>query len=315
MSNSVTIVMYHYVRDLEHSRFPNIKGCTVQEFNNQINYLEKYYTFINTDDLILALARQDRQLPNNAVMLTFDDGYMDHFLNVFPVLDEKGIQGCFFPSGKAVEEHCVLDVHKIQFILAAAPDNRQLIREIFSFLDIFRAEHNLKSNDYYYEKYGKATHRDAAEIRAVKSLLQRALPETCRAHITNELFRKYVSDDEESFAEELYMSLDQLKCMKRHGMHIGSHAYDHIWMDTLSPEAMETEIDLSLQFLKKLGGNQDDWSFAYPYGNGSYTHSLASLLKAKGCEFGFLDNGGIADLTTQDPFMLTRLETNDLPKD
>ena len=35
---------------------------------------------------------------------------------------------------------------------------------------------------------------------------------------------------EEAFSRELYMSMDQIKCMVDCGMHIGSHGYDHYWL-------------------------------------------------------------------------------------
>ena len=119
MSRKVTIVMYHYVRDLEHSRFPAIKGLSVERFCRQLDYIQAHYTPIAAEDLIGALSPAKKELPTNPILLTFDDGYSDHFANVFPLLDARGIQGCFFPPAQSVLEHKVLDVNKIQFILAA----------------------------------------------------------------------------------------------------------------------------------------------------------------------------------------------------
>ena len=59
------------------------------------------------------------KLPSNAVVLTFDDGYVDHYLNAFPVLDRLGLQGSFYIPVKPVVEHYVLDDNKIQFIISA----------------------------------------------------------------------------------------------------------------------------------------------------------------------------------------------------
>ena len=78
--------------------------------------------------------------------------------------------------------------------------------------------------------------------------------------------RKYVSDDEASFSRELYMSVDQIKCMSRNGMYIGSHGYNHYWLNALPAEKQEQEIDKSLQFLSSVDAPTDDWMMAYPYG-------------------------------------------------
>ena len=39
MNQFVTIVMYHYVRDLERSRFPAIKGLSLDRFWRQLRYI------------------------------------------------------------------------------------------------------------------------------------------------------------------------------------------------------------------------------------------------------------------------------------
>ena len=110
--------MYHYVRDLRNSRFPEIKGLDINLFKEQIGYLEKNYHFVTAEQVIDAFKAKEK-LPAKAVLLTFDDAYIDHFTYVFPILKHHHIQGCFYPPVKAITEHSVLDVNKIHFILAA----------------------------------------------------------------------------------------------------------------------------------------------------------------------------------------------------
>ena len=43
MPKQITIVMYHFVRDLKHSRYPKIKGITINEFKEQLSYIENHY--------------------------------------------------------------------------------------------------------------------------------------------------------------------------------------------------------------------------------------------------------------------------------
>ena len=209
MGSPLTIVVYHYVRELEHSRYPSIKGLTIQQFNGQLEYMQKYYTFVTVEELIAALDHGSDGLPRNAAMLTFDDGYIDHFTNVFPILNEKGIQGCFFPIGRAVAERRVLDVNKIHFVLASVADKMRIVHQIFAMMDELRAEHGLESNEYYYDTYAQVSRFDTPEVAFIKTLLQKGLAEGPRAEIIDRLFREYVAQDEAAFAAELYMSSDQ----------------------------------------------------------------------------------------------------------
>ncbi len=118
----VTIVMYHYVRELGRSRFPEIKGLSLERFSRQLDHIQANYTPVTVEMILDALKSPEQSLPPNALLLTFDDGYSDHFTNVFPLLDARGIQGCFFPPARAILEHKVLDVNKIHFVLAAVRD-------------------------------------------------------------------------------------------------------------------------------------------------------------------------------------------------
>lgn len=310
--STCAIVMYHYVRELSFNRYPNIKGLTTTLFREQILYLQRHYNFVKAQDLI-ATIRERRPLPENAVWLTFDDAYSDHYMNVFPILDEFGIEGAFFPPVKAILNHEVLDVNKIHFILASAKNMDGLLGEINHLLDEYRAEYSLESNEYYWQKLAQANRFDPAEVIFVKRLLQVELPEEARKKITDALFCKYVTEDEAAFSRELYMNEDQLKCMLRHGMCIGGHGYDHYWLDSLSPERQAEEIDLSMKFLETIGVDMDGWVMNYPYG--AYNESLVDILKKRGCALGISTRVAIADLTKDDNFALPRLDTNDLPKD
>lgn len=311
MSRLVTIVMYHYVRDLGGSRYPRIKGLDLERFRNQLAHIEEHYCPITADDLLDAVMSPHWSLPHNAILLTFDDGYIDHYQNVLPLLKRMGIKACFFPMAQAILEHRVLDVNKIQFILAAASNTWALLDEVFIALDEFRASYSLKSREAYLMGITERHRYDPREVTVFKRLLQRELPDPVRRELVRRLFAQYVSSDEATFASELYMSIDQLRELHQEGMHIGSHGYTHSWLNTLSAEAQQTEVDLSLGFLRHVGIPLDSWAICYPYGG--YDNSLLEILRARGCALGFTVEPHVADLDKQGRLTLPRIDTNDLP--
>jgi peptidoglycan/xylan/chitin deacetylase (PgdA/CDA1 family) len=137
------------------------------------------------------------------------------------------------------------------------------------------------------------------------------LPAGLRVELTDTLFKRYVTTDEVSFAKELYMSQDQLRCLRNHGMYVGSHGYNHVWLDHLDQTAQEQEIDRSLEFLAGIVGRVEGWMMCYPYG--AYNESLLSVLAGRGCQIGLTTNVGIANLEHHRLLELPRLNTNDLP--
>ena len=309
--------MYHYVRDLKNSRYPEIKGCDVRLFKEQIGFLKKYYNFPTVEEIIDAYYN-DKELPEKSVLLTFDDAYRDHFEYVFPILEHEHIQGAFYPPVKAVTEHTVLDVNKIHFILASTPAEKfdKLLDEIKLLLDRYRDEYQLESYDYYFNKLATYDRFDTKEVLFFKRLLQVELPEKLRNLMTDELFVKIVGIDESAFSRELYMSIDQIKCMVDCGMHIGSHGYDHYWLSSLPKEKQEFEIAKSIEFIDMVGGDSKNWTICYPYGD--YNQDTIDLLKQHGCKMGLCTKVDIATLGSDlkdSIFKLPRLDVNDLPKD
>jgi len=257
--------MYHYVRDLAGSRFPEIKGRNLEEFKGQIDYIEDHYTVVTVEQVVTAINHNIR-LPDNAAWLTFDDGYIDHYTNVFPLLHERGLQGSFFPPSNPVLHGELLDVNKVHFILAAQPDIEKTIHEIKIFLEQFGGGDRVLEFATYWKNLAHASRYDPAEIIFVKRLLQHALPEYLRNTLTTQLFHKFVTSDEKAFSSELYMSIDQIKTMVSSGMYIGSHGAKHYWMDRLTPAQQFADIDASLDFLRLVGAPLSNWVMCYPQG-------------------------------------------------
>lgn len=314
--NDLTIIMYHYVRDLKNSRFPEIKGLEVELFKEQISYLEKNYHFVTAEQVIAAFKKEEK-LPSKAVLLTFDDAYIDHYTNVFPFLEHKKIQGCFYPPVKAITEHSVLDVNKVHFILAATPKDQfgHLLEKIKQLLIQYQDEFQLNTYDYYFEKLAVANRFDPKEVIFVKRLLQVELPEKLRNIITKQLFTEAVKMEEEVFSRELYMNKDQMRCMVDCGMHVGSHGYDHYWLGSLPKDKQNEEIQQAIHFIQEIGGDINNWTMCYPYGN--YNDDTIDILKSNGCQFGLTTRVALASIDSTETdaiFKLPRLDTNDIPK-
>jgi peptidoglycan/xylan/chitin deacetylase (PgdA/CDA1 family) len=308
----VTIVMYHYVRDLQRSRYPEIKALGVDQFQEQVGYLKRHYTLISGFDLMDAV-ESGAELPPRAALLTFDDGYIDHFTEVLPVLRREKLPGCFFPPAECVAQHRILDVNKIHFVLASVADKGALVDYILRAMNEARSAHGLESNAFYWEKRGIASRFDTAEVMFVKYMLQRDLPQALRKNIVDGLFEKFVSEDEAEFSTELYMGMDQIADLQRNGMYVGSHGFEHIHLDSASPDAQQLEIDLSIKFLREVGADTTRWIIAYPYG--AYNQALLDILRQRGCTVGLTTKVAVADLHQDNPLTLPRLDTNDLPKD
>lgn len=306
---SVTIVMYHYVRSIKKSRFNKIKGLELSDFLNQLYYIQKNFTPICSKQVVEALT-VGASLPPNAILLTFDDGYIDHYHNVFRYLRDGGVVGCFFPPVKAICDTVVLDVHKIHYLLASTEKKDLIIEKIQNAMAEERSCWNLEPDDFYQKTYRVPNRFDDADVNYIKRMLQVALPLPLRKKILDELFQFYVTVDEHAFSRELYMDEQQLKEMICCGMEVGVHGYNHIWLNQISSKEQEVEIDLSLRFLEHLGMGTSNWIMSYPYGG--WNDSLVSLIAQKGCAFGLTADFGVADLKNHNRYLFPRVDANDI---
>lgn len=303
------ISMYHYTRDLKHSRYPDIKGIDLPLFRKQLEYMKNNFNVVRMEQVIDAIEGKS-ELPEKALLLTFDDGYIDNFTFALPLLEEFGLQGSFFIPGKTFSTHQLLDVNKIHYILASA-NIFELVTDVKKEMDRYRGrEFDFAATDELFNQYAVANRFDIKETVFVKRMLQTALPEKLRNIISSNLFEKYVGVTEEQLAYELYMSEDQIRTMKRHGMFIGIHGYDHYWLGNLPKEQMKKDISKGLEILDEFI-DRKHWVMNYPYGN--YSQDVIDFIAAEGACVGLTTEVRIADLSKDNPLTLPRFDCNDFP--
>ena len=306
---SLAIIMYHYVREIEGSAFPGIKGLELDGFRHQLDFLGETFNFATAEQLI-ATANGDDALPDNPCLLTFDDGYKDHYVHVLPELLQRGIQGSFFPPVKPVVVREILDVNRVHFILACADDPVTLAAEA---QDLCR-EHGVSDANLaaLWEDYAVANRFDGKHVIFIKRLLQHALPEAIRNAVAETLFSRYVSASPQDFAAQLYLSVDETRDLVDAGMYVGSHGYKHLWLDRETRAGQEQEITRSLAFLEDVGAPTADWIMCYPYGG--YNADTLEILGNRGCKAGLTAKVGAADLGNGMLLELARWDTNDFPQ-
>ena len=296
--------MYHYVREVKHSNYPNLKALELNEFKKQISFFKKNFNFIDQNNLEEIIS--SKKIPNKpSILLTFDDGLIDHYKYVFPILLKNKISGCFYPSIRALKQNEVLEVNKIQFILEKEKDRKKILSEIEANLIKLSGEKLEK----FYNKIKQWSRFDDKDTFFIKQLLQHLLHTKIRNKITNKLFQKTVNREEKDFASKLYMSSKNIKEMYLNKMFIGLHGSDHLWLKYLNKNEQEREIKNSLSFFSKIG-IKNNISMAYPYG--SYNKITLNLLKKYKIKFAFTTKpGSINSNNLMKRYLFPRYDTND----
>ncbi len=95
--STATILAYHEISDLPR----NLRGLyaynvTPAAFSEQMEYLHSQNYFVmKLEDLISCLV-DNREIPGKAVVITFDDGYKNHYTNAVPVLRRHNYPATIF---------------------------------------------------------------------------------------------------------------------------------------------------------------------------------------------------------------------------
>jgi len=97
---AVPVLMYHRVKYLtpKEALSPLLRDLTVSpaEFERQIAYLvEEGFTFLFAREVEQAV-REGTRLPEKAVAITLDDGYIDNFEQAYPILKKYGAKATIF---------------------------------------------------------------------------------------------------------------------------------------------------------------------------------------------------------------------------
>jgi peptidoglycan/xylan/chitin deacetylase (PgdA/CDA1 family) len=304
---SLAIVMYHYVRPIAGSPWPGVRGREVTEFAGQLAWLRRNRTLVAMEDVVSAWTAEG-DLPADAALLTFDDGLRDHHAHVLPLLAEADVPAAFFPPSGPLAERRVLDVHRIQFVLAAGTDPDVLAAE----LDARIEERGLGDVTALHERFAHPSRWDPPGTVYVKRVLQRGLPAAARRDLTGDLFARFVTADEAGFAAELYCGPAELRDLVDAGMHLGSHTHSHGWLTDLDADGVRDELTQSLAPLRAAGvDTAAGWTLSYPYGG--HDDTTVAVARELGCTAAVTIEVREAAPGVDDALRLPRLNTNDLP--
>jgi peptidoglycan/xylan/chitin deacetylase (PgdA/CDA1 family) len=98
--NSVPVLMYHSI-DYEKG---NELRIPKDKFREQMQYLkDNGYTTITVSELYDFL-KNNNPVPKKSVVITFDDGYEDNYINAYPVLKEFGFKATIFVVTSTVDK-------------------------------------------------------------------------------------------------------------------------------------------------------------------------------------------------------------------
>lgn len=236
------ILFYHSVMDDPRPQISCLGEIvhSTNVFRKQMEVLAREYSPVTLDD-VLAFVAGKKDLPPRAVVVTFDDGYVDNLEIAAPILNHYGVPSICYVTVDCVENrripwparlrHACLTTRKTQL---AAPDS--------GYWSLATTEHR---ND----AFNKASEHCARLSGGAQENYVRSVELELEA--------------DSSSAGRLMMTWEQVRKFAKQGHAVGSHTMTHPNIAYVSQQEMQTELGESKAKLEKeLGARVTH--FAYP---------------------------------------------------
>jgi peptidoglycan/xylan/chitin deacetylase (PgdA/CDA1 family) len=191
-----------------------------------IDYLGTHYNFITLEQLI-KFDQGKAGLPENPILLTFDDGFCEMYDIVVPLLLKKGIPTSFFITASALDNKQMLFRNKSSVLIdfLKTTDSKNLENNVLNWF----TRHDIHSSDAY------------QAILGIRYANRELLDEL--ALFTGFSFGEYLEKN------HLYLTTGQIKEMIGHGFETGAHSVDHPNFSELTTDERHAQISKSLDFL------------------------------------------------------------------
>lgn len=277
---ALSILIYHRILETKDPLLPD--EVDQKEFETQLIALSKHYQIITLRHAIALM--KAGSLPNNALCITFDDGYENNYSVALPILLKHNLTATFFIASGFLDGGIMWNDVIIELV-------RNTEDEVL---------------DLSYVNLGQ--YKISTDVNERRDVLNSIIKEI--KHLDgvsrSELIEKIMDRESSLLPKDLMMSSEQVRKMSESGMEIGGHTLTHPILSKISDHNVEIELVKDKSRLEKIIGKSIS-SFAYPNGKKGqdYLDKHAHLVKSIGYEQAVSTNVGITR-DNSDLFQLPR---------
>lgn len=255
----VLCLLYHRINDYENDIYN--MTVTPQNFEAHMKYLKEHYQIVKFDD-------DWESISGDAVVITFDDGYVDNYSFAVPILEKYRIPATIFVTTGNIDTNREFWWDEFERALLQGAD----YKDSFELCD-----------DVYHYTWETDTCEKRKKLITTLRWLLRCDPYIERREDWLKQLRMWSGMNAEGRDSNISMSSQQLKELASSELiTIGGHTVNHQSMGALSYAEQEKEISISLENLEKIIGRKVT-TYSYPFGKVyDYNEETFQLLEKYG---------------------------------
>lgn len=257
------ILAYHGIVNQRTPNKYNTKFVSRNAFLKQIVEMKTRFNFISIDQYVQNEVDPDRL----NIVLTFDDGYLNNYIEVCPILDDFKIPASFFVTTAFLEGFDILWTDLYDLSLGFLPKQIEIDGIVFRKRNkgMFEREGGMEFKNYAFKK-------GSAFIKKLYPVLNK--------------YAQFRSDRRQDDFWKL-MTAEQVAEVNRNPLFtIGSHGNRHIAYPFVPEEEARSDMKKSKEVLEEIGGKKI-MNLALPYG--AVNRTTVEMALNCGYQFIFLD--------------------------
>jgi peptidoglycan/xylan/chitin deacetylase (PgdA/CDA1 family) len=277
-------------------------GIRAKNFEKFIRFMSREMHVVSLREITdFLLGKAD--VPDRAVAIMLDDGYMDNYRNAFPILKRYQVPATIFLVTGHVNTPSLFWWDRIGEILKRTRviafrtiEIKKIIgSRLDSLPDTLRVETLSQRNSVWERFTGSLRPCHPEQVAHVIEVMEKLLAVKSDAHPEH----------------HLALTWDQVQEMHRSGIDFGAHTVSHPFLPSLSPDRLTAEVLGSKEAIEKHLGKPVT-AFAYPYGElPSADFDIKRLLSDNGFQCAFLYKDGFVSKASN-PFQLKRMGVGDI---
>lgn len=290
MQTNLIIPYYHLVSDDEILHIKHLyKYKNIRQFKEDLNFLLQNYIPVSLFDAINFL-KNNKPLPEKAILLTFDDGFREIHDIVAPILLEKGVPATVFVSSGFIDNENLAYQHKASLLVECFKEATSLnLRKKINGI--------LAKNGVNYEDI-------ASGVLSIKYKQKDIIDEIAQSININ--FNDYL------LKNEPYLTSHQIQRLIKQGFTIGAHSIDHPLYSLLT---LKEQVYQTIESLKHIREKYclNYGAFAFPHSDNGVTKEFFTQIYGSGLVDISFGTGGMIKDAVPNHFQRFSLEKPVIP--
>jgi peptidoglycan/xylan/chitin deacetylase (PgdA/CDA1 family) len=290
----LSAVVYHRVAPLPEpgGLDRELVDATPAEFEAQMALLSRFFTPVGIDDVVAARLGRG-ELPADALLVTFDDGYKDNHQHALPILRRLGMKAVFFVATDFITGRRLFWWERVSLII------RRCVRR------------ELRIS---YPRPLRLVPDEPGTIRSLNRIIKDEVDLDVERFLDGLAAAAGVgwsAAEERALADGALMTWEDVRALRDAGMDVASHAASHRVLATLSDAALDQDLVSSRRTLEEVLGGPVR-ALAYPVGRAiANDRRVRGAVARAGYAVGFTAlPGRNLDLAHADPYDLRRVRVS-----